>query len=252
MNRRNFLTLSAISPILASDLFARTHHANSKKDVYLSRQEFHTLISLKNRLRRVRKYIGFANFNLVSFNNALFYGRNYPYIGKFTKLELKLIDKLFYESPREYGFHGNRTSSNINNKISKKNIKKIPRTGHYLFKDTALLDYKRLQKDIGPHLVLTSGIRNIVKQLDLYCNKIYRCRGNMTKASHSIAPPGYSYHTISDFDVGKKGWGTKNFTSDFTKTIEFSKMTKLDYIDMRYTINNKDGVRFEPWHVKVI
>ncbi len=30
-------------------------------------------------------------------------------------------------------------------------------------------------------------------------------------------------------------------------------MRKLKYIDMRYTINNKDGgVRYEPWHVKVI
>lgn len=29
-------------------------------------------------------------------------------------------------------------------------------------------------------------------------------------------------------------------------------MRKLTYIEMRYTINNKDGVRYEPWHIKVI
>jgi len=29
-------------------------------------------------------------------------------------------------------------------------------------------------------------------------------------------------------------------------------MKKLPYIGMRYTKNNKDGVRFEPWHVEVI
>ena len=74
----------------------------------------------------------------------------------------------------------------------------------------------------------------------------------MTKASRSIAPPAYSYHTISDFDVGRKGWGHKNFTADFASTYEFNKMTQLDYIGMRYNMNNSDGVRFEPWHVEVI
>ena len=74
----------------------------------------------------------------------------------------------------------------------------------------------------------------------------------MTKATTSIAPPAYSYHTISDFDVGKKHWGYKNFTSRFAKTSEFQKMRQLNYIGMRYSENNKDGVRFEPWHVEVI
>ena len=99
---------------------------------------------------------------------------------------------------------------------------------------------------------MTSGIRNVVKQLSLYCNKIYNSKGNLTKASTAIAPPAYSYHTISDFDVGRRGWGYKNFTAHFARTTEFYKMRKLNYISMRYTINNKDGVRYEPWHVKVI
>ena len=107
-------------------------------------------------------------------------------------------------------------------------------------------------KDVGDTLILTSGVRNVIKQLSLYINKIYRTHGNITQATYSIAPPAYSYHTISDFDVGRKGLGYLNFTAKFASTKEFEKMVKLDYIGMRYEKNNKDGVRYEPWHVEVI
>ena len=86
----------------------------------------------------------------------------------------------------------------------------------------------------------------------IYMDKIFRTNGNITKASYSLAPPAYSYHTISDFDVGKKGLGYDNFTAKFAKTKEFKKLKELTYISMRYKKNNKDGVRYEPWHVKVI
>ena len=246
MNRRNFLSLSVLTPFLANDLFAKN------KDILLSTNEFVVLNDLRQRLRRIRSFVGFANFNIISFNDTLFYARNYLAIGKFTKDELSLVEKLFYENPTQYGFFGDITSANINNKISKKDIKKISYTGHYLFKGTPLSDYKRMTKDIGNSLILTSGVRNVVKQLSLYCDKIYYNHGNLTQASLNIAPPAYSYHTISDFDVGRKGWGYKNFTADFAKTSEFYQIKKLDYIDMRYSRNNKEGVRFEPWHVKVI
>lgn len=250
MNRRNFLTFTYVSLCLTNNLLA--NNQNIVDDIILSNDELVVLKDIKNRLKRLQRFIGFGNFNIVSFNDALFYARNYSAIGRFTKDELNLIDKLFYETPAKYGFYGDKTSFNINNKIVKKDLKKIPRTGHYLFKGTPLNNYKRLKKDIGNNIYLTSGVRNVVKQLYLYSQKIYSCKGNITQASHHIAPPAYSYHTISDFDVGKKGWGYKNFTSDFAKTDEFYKMTKLNYIDMRYTKKNQDGVRFEPWHVKII
>jgi len=246
MKRRAFLTCLAITPVFADNI------VENDDDIYLNREEWELLVSINERLKRVKRYVGFANFNLISFRDTLFYARNYSKIGAFTKKEISFIEKLFYEDPSRYGFYGNRTCDNITNTISKKDVKKIPYTGHYIFKDKALNDYENLKKDVGDTLILTSGVRNVVKQMSLYINKIYNCRGNITKASISLAPPGYSYHTISDFDVGRKGWGYKNFTADFASTYEFSKMTKLDYIRMRYNKNNKDGVRFEPWHVEVI
>ena len=246
MNRRNFLACAALTPVFANDM------VEENNDIYLSSDEYKTLITLNIRLKRVKKHVGFANFNLLSFKDTLFYARNYSKIGAFTKKELALIDKLFYEDPNQYGFYGDQTCFDINNQISKKDVEKIPYTGHYVFKGKALEDYNNLQQDIGNTLILTSGIRNVVKQLSLYVNKIYNTQGNLTKASRSIAPPAYSYHAISDFDVGKKGWGYKNFTANFASTYEFNEMIKLNYIGMRYNKNNSDGVRFEPWHVEVI
>ena len=246
MNRRNFLTSLALTPIITSELMA------SSTDVYLSRDEFIVLTSVNKRFKRLKSYVGFGNFNLISFSSALYYGRNYPQIGDFTKAEIALVDKLFNEDPSKYGFYGYKTCTNINNKIAKNEVIKIPYTGHFLFRGKPEEDYQNIITDVGDTLILTSGVRNVVKQLSLYINKIYNCGGNMTKATNSIAPPSYSYHTISDFDVGRKGWGYKNFTADFAMTSEFNKMTELEYIGMRYSMNNKDGVRFEPWHVEVI
>ncbi len=246
MNRRNFLLTTAIAPVLAKDLFAQS------TDVYLNIDEWKSLVSLNNRLKRLRRYVGFANFNIISYNQALYYGRNYSKIGEFTKDELALIERLFFETPDQYGFYGTKTCSKIDNYVSDRDVVKIPYTGHFLFKGQPEKDYKSLLSDVGPTLILTSGVRNVIKQLSLYVNKIYYLNGNITKASDSIAPPAYSYHTISDFDVGRKGWGYKNFTADFATTDEFYKMRELNYIGMRYDEDNSDGVRFEPWHVEVI
>ena len=114
MNRRIFLTTLSLSPLFANDFMGNS------KDIYLSYQEYNTLKILNNRLINLRRYIGFANFNIVSFNAALYYGRNYSKIGAFTKDELSLVDKLFSENPNRYGFYGEKTCSDINNIVSKK------------------------------------------------------------------------------------------------------------------------------------
>jgi hypothetical protein len=246
MNRRLFLLLSAISPIIAKDFIT------TNDDLSLTIEQLVIAKKVKQRLSRVKRHIGYANFNIISFNDMLYFARNYSTIGKFTQDELNLIEKLFYIDPNKHGFYGDKTISNINNTINKKDLTKISNSGHFVYKGKPLEDYNRIIKDVGSNLILTSGVRNVVKQLDLYLYKLIQTNGSLTNASRVIAPPAYSYHTISDFDVGKKGWGYKNFTSEFAKTKEFFKIRKLNYVGIRYTKNNKDGVRFEPWHVKVI
>jgi len=246
INRRSFLALTAISPIFAKDIIT------TSSDIYVDKKDWDTFVSSLKRLKRLRRYVGFGNFNTISFSSALYYARNYSAIGAFTKKELELLDKLFYEDPVQYGFYGKRTSNNITDKIKRKDVVKISGTGHYLYKGKPLEDYKRILKDVGNDIVLTSGVRGIVKQMSLYMKKIYKLNGNITQASYSLAPPGFTYHAISDFDVGKKGFGHANFTKRFTTTNEYKDLKKLEYISMRYTVNNKEGVRYEPWHIKII
>ena len=217
MKRRNFLILGATVPLLANELVYST-------DEILSQKEWDTLVSLNVRLKRLKNYVGYTNFNIISYKSALYYGRNYSVIGAFTKDEIDMIHRLFYENPTKYGFYGAKTCDNIYHKVSKKDIVKIPYTGHFIYKGKPIDDYKRLINDVGDTLILTSGVRNVIKQLSLYTDKIYRTHGNITQATYSIAPPAYSYHTISDFDVGRKGMGYQNFTAKFASTEEFEKM----------------------------
>jgi len=112
--------------------------------------------------------------------------------------------------------------------------------------------YQQIRSDVGDNLLLTSGIRNVVKQMHLFLAKTRQSNGNLSKASRSLAPPGYSYHGIGDFDVGKLGLGEANFTIDFSNTEEFKRLITLGYVDIRYTDTNRYGVRYEPWHIKII
>ena len=255
MNRREFLAFASTTPLLAQNLFAVNdgfYFGKNIQNIYIQKQDWDTFVSVRNRLRRVKKFVGYGNFNIISFDHTLRYARNYSKIGAFSKKELEFLDKLFYEDPTRYGFYGKKTCEQITAKISIKDVFKVPRTGHYLFKGKSLNNYNRLVKDIGNSIILTSGVRSVVKQMSLYLDKIYKLKGNISMASKSIAPPAYSYHSLSDFDVGKKGFGYANFTEKFATTDEFKSLKKLDYISMRYTINNKDGVRYEPWHIKIV
>ncbi len=222
------------------------------EDIFLTKEKHIVFQSTLNRILRVKKIIGYANFNLISFDDMLLYAHRFPKIGKFTKPELTLIDEIFFYDANKYGFHGNKVIKELTSKINKKETIKISGSGHYLFQGDALKKFKQLKHDVGHELILTSGVRSIVKQLQLFLSKLELSNGNLSLASRSLAPPGHSYHGIGDFDVGKKGFGKRNFTADFATTKEYNKLIKLKYVDLRYTLNNQVGVRYEPWHIKVV
>lgn len=248
MRRRTFLGLIAAGSVSA---MANTHKHESDV-VWLRDDQVDSFVHVHKKIELVKRYVGFGNFNILSFDDMLKVAARYSKIGAFTPLELSFIEEIFYADPHEHGFYGQRTMPTLTTNINKKEVMKIPRTGHYLFRGHSDESYNRIISDVGKSLVLTSGVRGIPKQMNLYFKKITSTKGNITLASRSLAPPAYSYHSIGDFDVGKKGWGYKNFTVSFARTEEFWRLQRLSYISMRYTINNRDGVRFEPWHVKII
>ena len=149
----------------------------------------------------------------------LYYARNYPQIGQFSNQELSFLEQIFFTNPTRYGFYGQKITNHLTATISRASLIKIPYSGHFLLRGESLNLYQRLKKDVGEDLLLTSGVRSIVKQMYLFLAKTIVSDGNLSRASRSLAPPGHSYHEIGDFDVGKIGYGQRNFTSAFFRTV---------------------------------
>lgn len=225
--------------------------ADFADDVYLSPEKLKLLHELQARLVRAQDTIGFARFNLLSFDELLKSAANLPRIGFFTAKELAFIEEIFFFDARKYGFYGEKLTDQLTARFNEKDTVKIAGSGHYLFKGRPEALYQEITRDVGSDIVLTSGVRSVVKQLHLFLSKALACSGNLSRASRSLAPPGHSYHGISDFDVGKVGWGYRNFTDQFARSDIFKRLIDLGYVDIRYTAHNSFGVRFEPWHIKV-
>lgn len=229
----------------------RNFDADFPNDVYVSADRALLLVPTVQRLARVQAYVGHANFNLLSFDEMLYFARNYPDIGAFTPAELAFIEEIFHTDARQYGFFGDKVTPDLHHRILQKDVIKIANSGHFLNRGESLHHFEQIRKDVGHDLQLTSGIRNNVKQTHLFLAKALQANGNLSRASRSLAPPGYSYHNAGDFDVGKSGLGEQNFTSDFSNTEEYQRLIRLGYVDIRYTDDNQFGVRFEPWHIKL-
>lgn len=223
-----------------------------QEDVYLERSDYPVIIASFKRLDRVQKLIGHGNFNVISFDQMLSYGSGYASVGAFPAAEIEFLERMFYANVEQYGFFGDKVITQLTSAVPESDCVKVDRTGHRLYRGRSASLYKQLKKDIGNSVVLTSGIRSVVKQTHLFLAKTIQSKGNLSLASRSLAPPGHSYHGVGDFDVGKVGFGRRNFTEDFARTDEYRRLVDLGYIDIRYPRGNMFGVRYEPWHIAVV
>ncbi len=222
-----------------------------KGDIVLPAEQGELLQAVVERLQRVISKIGDGNFCVIGFAEALKCGKDNPEVGEFTKEEIAFIESIYYRNACDYGFFGKKQMGDLFQDIKKSDIYKVPQTGNYLFQGDSLTKYNLVKKNLGDDLILTSGIRGVVKQFYLFLYKAYRFQGNLSLASRSLAPPGYSYHATGDFDVGQKGLGGINFSEGFIKTPIYKQLTTQGYVEYRYGRDNLLGVRFEPWHIKL-
>jgi hypothetical protein len=222
------------------------------QDVILGPAQRVSFDSALARLRRLQDYVGYGNFNIIGWDESLRLARDTDAVGAFARAELDLIEELFFTQAETLGFYGDKVVSDLTATIAQRDIHKIPRTGHFLFKGVSTDTYNRIRRDMGDSVILTSGIRSVVKQIYLFMNKAEQVDGNLSLASYSLAPPGHSYHAVGDFDVGKKGFGSRNFSEEFARTDEFKRLIDLGYLHIRYPQQNPFGVRYEPWHIKVV
>jgi zinc D-Ala-D-Ala carboxypeptidase len=229
----------------------RQFNENHEGDVFLSDYQFKLLGRSVRRFRRLQKLVGFGNFYLLDFDDAIRHSRGHTEVGMFTMAELNFLEMIFYERATEYGFYGEKPLKNLTDRIPRREVVKVPYTGNYLYKGRPLETYYKIRKEVGDEVVLTSGVRSVIKQFLLFLDKAYESKGNLSRASRSLAPPGYSFHGISDFDVGQRGYGRYNFTERFVTSEVFKRLKDLGYLSLRYPKDNMLGVRFEPWHIKV-
>lgn len=229
----------------------RNFDAIFASDIYLDARYELTLLKTTAHLTRVESYMGHGNFNLMSFDEMLMSGRNFTEIGRFEPDELNFLEEVFFANPNRYGFFGKKISQEITDAIPKKDVAKVANSGQFLLRGESLNLYNQIKRDVGREIILTSGVRSIVKQMHLFLAKAVEANGNLSRASRSLAPPGHSYHGVGDFDIGKLGYGARNFTADFSNTEEYNRLSNLPYVDIRYPTDNLYGVRFEPWHIKL-
>lgn len=229
----------------------RFFNRDFKDDVFLPDNEMPLLLSSLMRFKRIQNLIGHGNFCLAGFDDALSCSRSYDAIGPFPRRELDFLEKLFQRPASDYGFMGKKTIPRLTWQVPEGQTVKIRGTGNYLYKGGSEALYQDIRKKVGTEAVLTSGIRGVSKQFLLFLDKAVQSRGNLSMASRSLAPPGYSFHATGDFDMGEKGFGPDNFTEKFTRTRVYSQLSSLGYIQFRYGPGNHLGVRYEPWHVEV-
>lgn len=244
MDRRTFLTLSALSTTTAlwgqiEEYDERMHKTSGNKVV----------ASLINKLNIVQDQVGYVQFNILSFDELLKIASRCK--KPLTVQEVEFIESIFYGDPRRYGFYGERTVPQLSAVIPKKDVIYMNKTGHFLMKGAAMEKYTQIKKLVGHDLILTSGVRAPVKQLYLFLKKMEYAGGDLRLTSTSIAPPGFTFHSVGDFDIGKVGLGQYNFSEKFQETDVFKKLYDGGHICIRYTSNNPYGVRYEPWHIKV-
>ncbi len=220
-------------------------------DYLLDEARLELLVTTAARLERAVRMIGHGHFNLVSFDDLLRFADRYGEIGPFTAAELGFLDEIFHTDAKLYGFRGDKILDQQTAGFADADVERIAATGHYLLRGEPLERYERIRADLGESIFLTSGVRGVVKQFQLFLSKAVTTGGNLSQASRSLAPPGYSYHAIGDFDIGRVGFGMKNFTADFAQTPEYRKLIDLGYVEIRYTETNPFGVRHEPWHIKI-
>lgn len=228
----------------------RNYDERHPSDLVLTGERLALLRSVVGRLDRVQKNVGNGFFYLLSFDEAI-RAANKPAVGSFTRAELAFMDEMFSTDAKAYGFLGKKPLTTLTSTIAPREVVKVPGMGNYLYRGEAEAKWAAIQRIMGDQVVLTSGVRGIVKQIHLFLTKANTNGGNLSLASRSLAPPGYSFHGIGDFDVGQRGYGFKNFTADFTGTEVFRQLEERGYITLRYPRDNFLGVRFEPWHVKV-
>ena len=212
-------------------------------DLYVRNSEKEVFNSSYKKLSSLLYSVGYVKYSALDITQA-------SALVSFSKDEMNYLEDLFNFDASKYGFYGDKPLTDFDARI---NTSKLTQKNGILCFDGKTVDkFQKIKETIGEDVYMTSGIRSVVKQTYLFMKKTKECNYNLSMASRTIAPPGYSYHGVGDFDIGSKRLSlTQNFTDRFADTDVFKQSAKDGFISLRYGMENQLGVRYEPWHVKV-
>lgn len=212
-------------------------------DIFVLKTEREVFDSSFKKLYALLNRVGYVKFSALDISQA-------RTLVSFTDDEMDYLKKLFMFDASNFGFYRDKPLSDFNAKID--STKLTQANGILCFDGKTIDKYRAMKDSIGDDVFMSSGIRSIVKQSFLFIQKARHCDYNLSMASRTIAPPGYSYHGVGYFDIGSRKISlSQNFTDQFADTGVFKKAAKDGYISLRYGLENKLGVRYGPWHVKV-
>jgi hypothetical protein len=154
------------------DYLHKMRHFNKPHadDIYVHKSDYKTFETVVKRLRRLEITAGHGNFQILSFDGGLSIGRKYSDVGEFTRAETGFIEMIFYSDASRYGFFGNKPFEKLTDRIRVTSVTKVPYTGNHLFNGLALETYEKVKREVGEQVILTSGVRGVMKQFLLFLN----------------------------------------------------------------------------------
>lgn len=200
---------------------------NYPDDIWATPEQMVLIYSCYNKLNKVQSLVGYSNFNFTDLSTVTYSARQQRNTGKrlagktertlpFTKLEEQFMDQIFALDAKAYGFYGERVIYDKNYRINPKEL--VSTGGHFLRRGEAHSKYIKIKKQINGMLSsrnsssskfdmqVTSGIRNIPKQMRLFFRKAVRLTQVPRQSEiHILDLKSGTTHLAHVFDL-KKDW----------------------------------------------
>ena len=216
---------------------ARDFDRSYDDDIWIEDERWDLLVRTAARLDRSQRYHRPRPLQPPrAFRTLLAFGRSFHDIGDFETDEIELLEELFQADARRYGFLGEKTDHLARGRATgarSQAHRRAPATG--CCRAPRSRSTSRSAATSATASYSPPGVRGLAKQYHLFLTKAVATQGNLSQAARSLAPPGYSFHAVGDFDIGKLGLGSDNFTDRFAETDEFKKLIDLGYVDIRYS-----------------
>ncbi|HID98410.1 MAG TPA: hypothetical protein EYP57_09545, partial [Thermodesulfobacteriaceae bacterium] len=188
-------------------------------DVWATPSQTLMIYSCLDKLNRVQRLTGFGKFNYICMKKTLLLAWQRRKTGRFkgsepettipfTTKEKDFMRSFFGLDAANYGFYGKRVVCDMEYSIRPDELQYMG--GHYIRKGPAMDRFRKIKDQVERHpalvnlisdpvknsldMVITSGIRNIPKQMRLFFNKAVKLQG---------IPPQKYFYTI-DYEKAEK------------------------------------------------